>query len=96
MCSWCSCASNAVRSRYSSQIAGTGRRDHRPGTDPPGDCAWVEIIDQGGPWTAYEHGDDRPHGLDIVARLAGDGNWGIDGDDACRVAWFRLNWPAES
>jgi anti-sigma regulatory factor (Ser/Thr protein kinase) len=60
----------------------------------PGD-AWVEIVDQGGPWIAHEHDDDRPHGLDIVARLAGDGNWGIDGDDACRVAWFRLDWPAE-
>jgi hypothetical protein len=61
----------------------------------PGEYAWVEVVDQGGPWTACDHSDDRPHGLDIVARLAGDGNWGIDGDDACRVAWFRLNWPAE-
>ena len=62
----------------------------------PGDYAWVEVVDQGGPWIAHEYSDERPHGLDIVARLAGDSNWGIDGDDACRVAWFRLNWPAES
>jgi hypothetical protein len=28
-----------------------------------------------------------------VAAVAGDGNWGIDGDEAARVAWFRLDWP---
>lgn len=61
-----------------------------------GDYVWVEVIDQGGPWTAQEHDYDRPHGLDIVAKLAGDGNWGIDGDDACRVAWFRLDWRGEA
>jgi hypothetical protein len=31
--------------------------------------------------------------LAVVAAIAGDGNWGIEGDDSCRVAWFRLDWP---
>jgi hypothetical protein len=62
----------------------------------PGDYVWVEVVDQGGPWSGREPGGDHPHGLDIVARLAGSDNWGIDGDEACRVAWFRLNWPVES
>ncbi len=57
-----------------------------------GDYVWVEVIDQGGAWTADEHDDDHGRGLAIVAAVAGDGNWGIDGDAACRVAWFRLDW----
>jgi len=55
----------------------------------PDDYAWVEVIDQGGEWTS----DHRRHGLTALASIAGDGNWGIDGDEACHVAWFRLNLP---
>jgi anti-sigma regulatory factor (Ser/Thr protein kinase) len=55
----------------------------------PDDYAWVEIIDQGGEWTNDRHG----RGLTAVDAIAGEGNWGIDGDAACRVAWFRLDWP---
>jgi anti-sigma regulatory factor (Ser/Thr protein kinase) len=58
----------------------------------PGDYAWVEVIDQGGTWTADEFDDEHGRGLAIVAAVAGDGNWGIDGDTVCRAAWFRLNW----
>lgn len=58
----------------------------------PGDCALVEVIDQGGPWTPPAPGDEHGRGLAIVEAIAGDGNWGIDGDAACHVAWFRLNW----
>jgi anti-sigma regulatory factor (Ser/Thr protein kinase) len=58
----------------------------------PGDYAWVEVIDQGGGWTVDGHDDDHGRGLAIVAGVAGDGNWGIDGDTTCRVAWFRLDW----
>jgi serine/threonine-protein kinase RsbW len=57
----------------------------------PDDYAWAEVIDQGGEWTS----DHRRHGLTALASIAGEGNWGIDGDEACRVAWFRLNWPQE-
>jgi serine/threonine-protein kinase RsbW len=59
----------------------------------PGDYAWIEVIDQGGPWTADGHDDERGRGLAVVAAIAGDGNWGIDGNSASRVAWFRLDWP---
>jgi serine/threonine-protein kinase RsbW len=58
----------------------------------PGDYAWVEIVDQGGAWTADALDVEHGRGLAIVAAIAGAGNWGIDGDTACRVAWFRLDW----
>ena len=59
----------------------------------PGDYVWVEVIDQGGPWVADGHDDEHGRGLAVVAMIAGDGNWGIEGDTSARVAWFRLNWP---
>jgi anti-sigma regulatory factor (Ser/Thr protein kinase) len=58
----------------------------------PGDYVRVEVIDRGGAWAADEHDDEHGRGLAIVATVAGDGNWGIDGDAASRVAWFRLDW----
>jgi anti-sigma regulatory factor (Ser/Thr protein kinase) len=60
-----------------------------------GDYVWAEVEDQGGPWTNRGH-DDRPHGLDIVAAIAGDGNWGIDGDELTgHTAWVRLDWKQQ-
>ena len=58
----------------------------------PGEYAWVEVIDQGGAWAADAHDDEHGRGLTVVAMIAGDGNWGIEGDESCRVAWFRLEW----
>jgi len=58
----------------------------------PGDYAWVEVVDQGGAWVMDEHDDEHGRGLGIVAAVAGAGNWGIDGDEAARVVWFRLGW----
>jgi serine/threonine-protein kinase RsbW len=58
----------------------------------PGEYLWVEIIDQGGSWTTDDYEDGHGRGLLIVAAIAGDDNWGIEGNEACRVAWFRLNW----
>ena len=58
----------------------------------PGDYAWGEVIDHGGTWTADEVDDEHGRGLAIVAAVAGDGNWGIDGGAASRAAWFRLDW----
>jgi two-component sensor histidine kinase len=61
----------------------------------PGQFARVEVVDQGGAWHPHKHDDDRPHGLDIVREVAGDGNWGVDGDgSANRIVWFRLRWPS--
>jgi anti-sigma regulatory factor (Ser/Thr protein kinase) len=58
----------------------------------PDDYVWAEVDDQGGPWLDPGH-DDRPHGLSIVAALAGDGNWGVDGDEATgHTVWVRLDW----
>jgi anti-sigma regulatory factor (Ser/Thr protein kinase) len=64
----------------------------------PGDYAWVEVTDHGGQWTEPKPGtepnpdDEHGRGLAIVAAIAGDGNWGINGDTTYRLAWFRLNW----
>ena len=59
----------------------------------PGDYAWVEVTDQGGEWNEPDHDDEHGRGLDLVAAIAGPGNWGIDGSPACRTAWYRLDWP---
>jgi serine/threonine-protein kinase RsbW len=60
----------------------------------PADYVWVEVEDQGGTWAGQQPGDGRHHGLDIVQAIAGDGNWGIDGDATLgHVAWARLDWP---
>src|SRR5262245_45109700 len=60
----------------------------------PGDYVRVEVEDQGDTWAGHHPRDGRPHGLDIVQAIAGDGNWGIDGDAPLgRVAWARLDWP---
>lgn len=62
----------------------------------PGDYAWLEVEDKGGPWATRNHHDDRPHGLDIVTLLAGPGNWGTDDTSSGgRVIWVRLDWTAE-
>jgi hypothetical protein len=60
----------------------------------PGDYAWVEVEDQGGIWVGHHPRDGQLHGLDIVQAIAGDRNWGIDGDGSLgHVAWARLDWP---
>ena len=50
----------------------------------------IEVEDAGGPWRGGPPDDDRPHGLDVVAAIAGPGNWGISGDAGGRLAWARL------
>jgi anti-sigma regulatory factor (Ser/Thr protein kinase) len=50
----------------------------------------IEVEDAGGPWRDGPRDDGRPHGFDVVAAIAGAGNWGIDGDDRGRVAWARF------
>lgn len=57
-----------------------------------GDYVWVEVADAGGPWTPDKKDAEHGRGLAVVAGIAGDGNWGIEGDASSRVAWFRLNW----
>jgi anti-sigma regulatory factor (Ser/Thr protein kinase) len=82
------CTNAAIHSRSRSQAGRfTVRVDIRAG-----DYVWIEIEDEGGPWRSPAQ-DDRPHGLDIVAAIAGDGNWGIDGDEFTgHTVWTRLDW----
>jgi anti-sigma regulatory factor (Ser/Thr protein kinase) len=58
----------------------------------PGDYAWVEVIDAGGAWIQDEHDDEHGRGLAVVAAIAGEDNWGIEGNVSARVVWFRLEW----
>jgi hypothetical protein len=50
----------------------------------------IEVEDAGGLWRDGSRDDGRPHGFDVLAAIAGAGNWGIDGDDRRRVAWARF------
>jgi anti-sigma regulatory factor (Ser/Thr protein kinase) len=50
----------------------------------------IEVEDAGGPWRDGPRDDGRPHGFDVVAAIAGTGNWGIDGDARGRVGWVWL------
>jgi anti-sigma regulatory factor (Ser/Thr protein kinase) len=54
------------------------------------ECLQIEVEDGGGPWRDGPRDNGRPHGFDVVAAIAGAGNWGIDGDDRGRVAWARF------
>jgi anti-sigma regulatory factor (Ser/Thr protein kinase) len=55
---------------------------------------WIECEDNGGEWVKSEP-DGRPHGLDIVALLVGEGSWGIEQtSDNVRVAWARIELRA--
>jgi anti-sigma regulatory factor (Ser/Thr protein kinase) len=57
---------------------------------------WVEVEDEGGDWCRPEP-DGRPHGLDIVSLLAGEGGWGIEQTgEGQRVVWARLELPSSS
>ncbi len=50
----------------------------------------IEVEDAGGPWRDGARDDGRPHGFDVVAAIAGAGNWGVDGDARGRIAWAKL------
>jgi anti-sigma regulatory factor (Ser/Thr protein kinase) len=52
----------------------------------------IEVEDAGGPWHAGPGDDDRPHGFDVVAAIAGSQNWGVNGDADGRIAWAALSW----
>jgi serine/threonine-protein kinase RsbW len=59
----------------------------------PGDYVWIEVEDEGGPWTRRGGSDGRPHGLNLVDMLAGPANWGIDGNaEHGHIVWARLSW----
>ncbi|HLX50465.1 MAG TPA: ATP-binding protein [Streptosporangiaceae bacterium] len=53
----------------------------------------VEVGDQGGPWTMHAHDIEHGRGLTIVAGLAGEDNWGVEGNQSGRTVWARFPWP---
>jgi anti-sigma regulatory factor (Ser/Thr protein kinase) len=57
----------------------------------PGDYAWIEVEDDGGPTSPGIRDSAGHHGLDIVRALAT--NWGIGGDETTRTIWARFDWP---
>ncbi len=61
----------------------------------PGRYAWLEVEDEGGEWIKRDPDDEHGRGLDILAVLAGDGNWGIESGETpgTRVVWACLDWP---
>ena len=60
----------------------------------PGDFAWLEVEDQGGPWMEHEADEEHGRGLAIVKTLAGDGNWTVENGTTpgTRVVWVWLDW----
>jgi anti-sigma regulatory factor (Ser/Thr protein kinase) len=42
----------------------------------------IEVEDAGGPWCGGARDDGRPHGFDVVAAIAGPGNWASTGTPA--------------
>ena len=57
----------------------------------PGDYAWIEVEDDGGPESPGLRDGTGHHGFDIVCALATD--WGIGGDHTARTIWARFDWP---
>jgi anti-sigma regulatory factor (Ser/Thr protein kinase) len=62
----------------------------------PGDYAWLEVEDHGGPWVEKDSDEEHGRGLAMVAALVGDGNWTIEdgGTPGTRVVWVWLDWTA--
>jgi hypothetical protein len=60
----------------------------------PGDYAWIEVEDDGGPKSPGLRDTTGHHGLDIVRALATD--WGIGGDHTARTIWARFDWSDRS
>jgi serine/threonine-protein kinase RsbW len=81
-------ATNAVVHSHSRLAGGTFTVR---GTVSPRDYFWIEVEDEGGPWTPAVTDPERGHGLDITRALADD--WGIDGDHSGRTVWARFDWP---
>ena len=56
-----------------------------------GDYVWLEVADGGGLWGEVER-DGRPHGLDIIGKLASES--GVAGSARTGwVVWARIDWP---
>jgi histidine kinase-like protein len=79
-------AANAIIHTRSRGSTFTVRCQLSPGT------ARIEVEDLGGPWRTRQPAD-RPHGLDIIAALAGPDGWGTEPTGTGgRVVWAELSW----
>jgi anti-sigma regulatory factor (Ser/Thr protein kinase) len=78
-------ANSAVHSASRDGGTFTLRAEVRP------NCLLLEVEDAGGPCDDRPYDDARPHGLDVVAVVAGPGNWGVARDARGRIAWARLD-----
>jgi hypothetical protein len=76
-------ATNAIRHSYSKGAFFIIRAETFPS------YVWVEVEDLGGVWHCRQR-DGRPHGLDIVAALAGD--WGAETTSDGRIVWARVEF----
>jgi serine/threonine-protein kinase RsbW len=55
--------------------------------------ARIEVEDLGGPWRQRRNPGDRPHGLDIIQALTGQGQWGTQPTGTGgRIVWAQLTW----
>jgi anti-sigma regulatory factor (Ser/Thr protein kinase) len=81
-------ATNAVLHSHSRLAGGTFTVRSKAS---PGDWFWIEVEDDGGPWTPAARDPRRSHGLDIIQALADV--WGIGGDQDGRTVWARFDWP---
>jgi serine/threonine-protein kinase RsbW len=82
-------ASNAVLHSASGRPG--GKFTVRAGV-APGDYLWVEVEDEGGPWTARTSNGEGGRGLEVVAAITDE--WGRDGSPLTGwVVWARVDWP---
>jgi serine/threonine-protein kinase RsbW len=82
-------ATNAVLHSHSGLAGGTFTVR---GKISPDNYFWLEVEDQGGPWTPAVAAAEPGHGLGIIRTLADD--WGIEGDHDGRTVWARFDWPS--
>jgi serine/threonine-protein kinase RsbW len=75
-------ATNAILHSHSNGRSFTVRAEAAPG------YVWLEVEDLGGPWLPAQQ-DGRPHGLEVVAALAGD--WGVRTTPGGRIVWARVD-----
>jgi serine/threonine-protein kinase RsbW len=63
----------------------------------PRDFIHIAVKDDGGPWIEQNPDPIRGRGLQVVATLAGTGNWGICYDiPHGRIVWARLAWSTDT
>lgn len=63
----------------------------------PCDFVHIAVKDDGGPWIQRDPDPTRGRGLQVVATLAGTGNWGIShGISRGRITWARLDWSTST